>query len=65
MSKAKTTTEATPEVLTKIRVSFGASFSFEFEGRESIGMDAYRRALSALIAVTTKEKPRHDSQAQA
>jgi hypothetical protein len=45
-----------PEALTKIRISWGASFSFEAEGRESIVMDAYTRAIEAWVDLIKPEE---------
>lgn len=52
MANTKKPTEAGADVLTKVRVNFGGSFSFEAEGREAIVLDAYQRALEAFLAVS-------------
>jgi len=38
----------------RIKVCFGSGFNFEAEGREQAVVDAYTRALEALVAVTPK-----------
>lgn len=56
MAEQKKPKEVGPEALTKVRVSFGMHFTFEAEGRESVVMQAYQRALEALVDVQPKEK---------